>query len=136
MSYFPEPHSHCKNKIEAELDLGNFATKSAPVDLSKLSVVVKKDVDKKTKYDELKKLTILRLMVLASWLKRLTMTQKLLKLKKKILDHNQDKYITTQEFNRLTSKNFGAKLKRANLASKNDMADFVKKQSLMINLKI
>ena len=109
---------------------------TAPVDLSKLSVVVKKDVAKKTKYDELKKLTILRLMVLASWLKRLTMTQKLLKLKKKILDHNQDKYITTQEFNRLTSENFGAKLKRANLASKNDMADFVKKQSLMINLKI
>ena len=34
--------------------------------------------------------------------------------------------ITNQEFNKLTSKNFDARLKLANLASKNDIADFVK----------
>ena len=28
MSYFPEPHTHSKNKIEVELDLSNYATKS------------------------------------------------------------------------------------------------------------
>ena len=28
MSNFPEPHTHRKNKIEFELDLSNYATKS------------------------------------------------------------------------------------------------------------
>ena len=42
-------------------------------------------------------------------------------------DHDQDKYITTQEFNKLTSEKFSARLKQANLASKNDIANFVKK---------
>ena len=28
MSNFPEPHTHSKNKIEFELDLSNYATKS------------------------------------------------------------------------------------------------------------
>ena len=34
--------------------------------------------------------------------KKLTITQKLKKLKKKITDHNHDKYIATPEFNKLT----------------------------------
>ena len=34
---------------------------------------------------------------------------------------------TTQEFNSLISKHFDARLVKANLASKNDIADFVKK---------
>ena len=42
-------------------------------------------------------------------------------------DHNHDKYITTQEFNKLTSENFTARLAQANLISKNDIANFVKK---------
>ena len=33
MSYFPEPHTHSKNKIEVELHLSNYATKS---DLKKM----------------------------------------------------------------------------------------------------
>ena len=41
-------------------------------------------------------------------------------------DHDHDKYITTQEFNKLTAQNFTARLKQANLASKNDIANFVK----------
>ena len=28
MSYFPEPHVHCKSEIEVELDLTNYARKS------------------------------------------------------------------------------------------------------------
>ena len=28
MSYFPEPNTHSKNKIEVKLDLENYATKS------------------------------------------------------------------------------------------------------------
>ena len=42
-------------------------------------------------------------------------------------DHDHDKYITTQEFSKLTSENFTARLKQANLANKNDIANFIKK---------
>ena len=47
------------------------------------------------------------------------------------LDH--DKYITTQEFNKLTSEKL--KLKQTNLVSKNDTADFVKKADFDDKLK-
>ena len=43
-------------------------------------------------------------------------------------DHDHDKYITTQEFNKLTSRNFTARLKQANLASKSDIANIVRRQ--------
>ena len=42
-------------------------------------------------------------------------------------DHDHDKYITTQEFNKLAAENVTARLAQANLASKNDIANFVKK---------
>ena len=48
---------------------------------------------------------------------------------KKITDHDHDKYITTPEFNKLTSENVTARLKQANLASKSDITSFVKKQN-------
>ena len=48
-------------------------------------------------------------------------------IEKKIIDHNHNKCITTPEFNKLTAKNFTARLKQANLAIKNDIASFVKK---------
>ena len=44
-----------------------------------------------------------------------------------IIDHDRDKYITTQEFNKLTSENFSARLAQGNLASKSNIANFVKK---------
>ena len=51
-----------------------------------------------------------------------------MKIENKITaDHNHDKYITTQEFNEVTSENFTARLEQANLASKNDIVNFVKK---------
>ena len=49
-----------------------------------------------------------------------------MKLKIKLL-HINDKYITTQEFNKLTAKYFNARLAQANVASKNDIANFVKR---------
>ena len=52
--------------------------------------------------------------------KKLTVTQNLLKLKKIITDHNHDKYITIPEFNKLTAENFAAKLVQANLVTKTD----------------
>ena len=56
-----------------------------------------------------------------------------MKLKKKITDHNHDKYTTTPEFDKLTTRNFVARLKQANLASNSDIANFVKRQNLIIN---
>ena len=49
-------------------------------------------------------------------------------IEKKIADHNYDKYITTQEFNKLTTENFHARLGQANLITKTDFD--VKLQSL------
>ena len=46
-------------------------------------------------------------------------------------DHN--KYITTQEFNELTSENFTARLKQANVASKSYIDNFIKKADLNKN---
>ena len=46
------------------------------------------------------------------------MTQKYKGLKKN--DHDRDKYITTPEFNRLTTENFAARLAQANLVTKTD----------------
>ena len=48
-------------------------------------------------------------------------------------DHDHDKYITTQEFNKSTLENFNARLKQANLASKSDIGSFVKKIDLNKN---
>ena len=48
------------------------------------------------------------------------MTQKLMKLKKKITDHSHDKYITTSEFNKLTAENFAGRLAQGNLVTKTD----------------
>ena len=48
-------------------------------------------------------------------------------IEKKITEHDYcTKCITTQEFNRLTADYFAARLKQANLGSKNDIADFEK----------
>ena len=52
------------------------------------------------------------------------MTQKL--VKSNITDHNEAKYISIQEFNKLTSQNFAVRFAQANLASKNDIPAFVK----------
>ena len=54
---------------------------------------------------------------------------------KKITDHNHDKYITTPEFNRFTAEIFALRLKRVNLASKSDIANFVNKTDFDNKLK-
>ena len=43
---------------------------------------------------------------------------KINEIENKITDHDHDKYFTTQEFNKLTSDNFTARLKQANFGSK------------------
>ena len=49
MSYFPEPHTSSKIKIEVGLDLSNLS------DLRNLSDLIKNDIVKRTEYDELSK---------------------------------------------------------------------------------
>ena len=46
------------------------------------------------------------------------MIPKLVKLKKKVSDHNHDKYITTPEFNNLAARVFTARLAQASLVTK------------------
>ena len=48
-------------------------------------------------------------------------------------DHDHDKYGTTQEFNKLTSENFTARVAQTNLASKSDIANFIKKTDFDMN---
>ena len=54
------------------------------------------------------------------------MTQKLLKLKKKLTDDDRDKYITTLEFNILVARVFTVRLPQAYLITKIDFDDKVK----------
>ena len=60
---------------------------------------------------------------------------KINEIKKKNFDHNYDKYITNLEFIKLTAENFPARLAQANLASKSDIANFVKKTDFDDKLK-
>ena len=60
--------------------------------------------------------------------KKADYNKKICKIEKKITGHH-DKYSTTPEFNNLTSKYFAARLAQANLASKSDIANFVKNDS-------
>ena len=57
-------------------------------------------------------------------------------IKKKITAHgHNNKYITTQEFDKWTSENFVVRLKEADLATKGDIDDFVEKKSFDVTLK-
>ena len=56
-----------------------------------------------------------------------------MKLKKKITDHNHDKYITTSKFNKLTSDYFAAILAKANLVTKTNFDDKLMNLNKKIN---
>ena len=56
-------------------------------------------------------------------------------IQKKIIDHNHDKYITTPEFNKFTKEILDYISKRANSASKSDIANLVNKTAFDNKLK-
>ena len=56
-------------------------------------------------------------------------------MKKKNIDHDQDKYITTPKFNKLTAENFAVRLKQSNLGRKSDISNFVNKTDFDDKLK-
>ena len=61
---------------------------------------------------------------------------KINEIENKINDHDHAKYITTQDFNKLTAENFFGRLKQVNLSSNNDIADFVKNIDFDDELKL
>ena len=63
-------------------------------------------------------------------LKKLTITQKLLKLRRKYLIMIM---VIILEFSMLTAYNFAARLVQANAATKADIVEFVKQTDLIIN---
>ena len=90
------------NEVKGEVPSINLATKTALTTVeNKISSVrnLVKETDENTKINE---------------------------IEKKITDHNNDKYITTPEFSKLTSEKFTTRLKQAN-SSKSDIPNFVNK---------
>ena len=53
-------------------------------------------------------------------MKKTDYNTKISDIENKITDHNHDKYITTSEFNKLTTGNFNARLAQTNLITKTD----------------
>ena len=77
-------------------------------------------------YDELfKKVNTIQTIDTSNLVKKPDHKTRVKEFEDKIPDH--DKYIITQEFNKLTTKNFPGRLKQAILASKNDTGHFLKK---------
>ena len=126
------------------------------MDLSKLSDVVKNEVVKKVVYnakikdikDKNKTPYITNLATIATLtavenkipnvsnlVKKTDYNTKVSDIENKITtDHDHNKYIT-KEFDKLTSENLTARLKQANLASKSDVANFVKNAVFDIKVK-
>ena len=114
-----------------KLDIGRLET--TLVDLSKLNNVVKNYIVKKTEYNELvKRFNNINTTDTSNLVKKLIITQELMKLKTKLLYH--DKYITTRKLNKLTSDSVNARIAQANIVSKNDIAYFVKKTDFVDEL--
>ena len=54
-------------------------------------------------------------------------------MEKKVTEHDHgNQYVTNQEFNRITANNFADRLEQANLACKNNIANFVKKKHILM----
>ena len=56
----------------------------------------------------------------SSLVKKTVYGTKISELEKKLTDHKHDKYISTQDFNKLTAENFAARLSQANLITETD----------------
>ena len=106
------------------------------MDLSKLTNIVKIDVVRKTEYDELvKNFNAIQTTHNSNSVKKTYCNTKINEIEKKNTDHDHDKYITTQEVNKIMSKSFAARSAQANLASKNDNVALVKKTDFDDKLK-
>ena len=117
-----------KSKVDT-LDVDKVVP--VPVDLSKLGDAVKDNVVKKTECDELvKKVNVIKTTDTSNLIKKLIITQKLIKLKRKLLIIIMINTLLLKNFNKLTEDNFTARLAQPNLASKSDIVNFIKKDRL------
>ena len=110
-----------------------------PIDLSKLSDVVKNDVVKKTVSDKLvAKLNNIdtnnfvlkttyetdkselenKIPAVSNLVKKTDYNTKITEIEKTLTDHNHDKYIDTQEFNKLAAEVFNVRIAQTNLITK------------------
>ena len=89
---------------------------------------MKNEVVKKIVHDELvlKKVNAIQTTDTSNLVKKAGYNTKIAEIEKKILVHDYGKYITTQEPNKLTVDNFTAILAQAKLATKHDIAGFIK----------
>ena len=95
----PTNLNNLKSKV-SKLDIRKLET--ALVDVSKLSNVVKNDVVKKTKYNELiKKVNNISTTDASNLVRKTDYNTKISEVKSKINNHDHGKFITTQEFNKL-----------------------------------
>ena len=86
--------------------------------LSKLSDVGKNEVIKKTKYNEsVKKFNAIQTTDTNHLVKETDYGTKIGDIEEKILDYDHAKYITIQEFNKLMTANFTARLKQVSFVS-------------------
>ena len=136
MKNVPSNLNNSKSKV-GKLDNGKLETTG--LDLSKLSDVVKNEFVKNTEYKEfVKKINNVTTTDNSNLAKETDYNTIINKIEKKIIDHNDDKYITIKEFNKLTTKSFKTRLKQANLGSETDITDitdFVKKTDFDDKLK-
>ena len=129
----PTGKNSLKSKVD-KLDVDKWVP--VPINLNQLRNVVKQDFVKKTEYDELvKKVNAIQTTDASDLAIKADYNTKVNKIKKNITDHDHDKYITTQEFNKLTSEKFAARLVQAKLGSKNNIATFSKKTDFDDELK-
>ena len=129
----PSGLSSLKSKIDK---LGISKLETTPADFGKLSDVAKNEVLQKTEYNELvKNVNSFQTTDASNLVKETDYNTKINETENKINDHDHTKYITIQEFNELTSENFTTILAQGNLASKNDIANFVKKADFDDKLK-
>ena len=87
------------NSLESKADkwdIGKLET--TPFDLSKLSNIVKNDVVKKTKYNEIvEKFDTIQATDTSNLVKKTDLTQKASEIENKINDHDHTEYIITQD---------------------------------------
>ena len=116
-----------KSKV-VKLDIGKLVP--APVHLSKLNDVVQNDVVKTTEHDELvEKFNAIQTTAASNLVKKIDYDTKIIEngIKNNNDCGHSNKYITTQEFIKLNSEHFAARLKQARLATTADFDDFVEK---------
>ena len=87
-----------------------------------------KEAVNKDMYDKLvKKVNVIQAVDANNLVKKTDYETKISEIEKKILGHDYRKYIITQEFNNSIVDNFVLRLAPAKLATKDDIADFFKK---------